>query len=85
MIASESCALRAVGAHFLRDVEPGEILVFSKDGVTSRREHCGTAGKRLCVFEYIYFARPDSVIDGISVHDSRVLAGEILAETHPAD
>ncbi|MBP5410279.1 MAG: amidophosphoribosyltransferase [Lachnospiraceae bacterium] len=85
VIASESCALRAVGAHFLRDVEPGEILVFSKDGVTSRREHCGTAGKRLCVFEYIYFARPDSVIDGVSVHDSRVLAGEILAETHPAE
>ena len=85
VIASESCALRAVGAHFVRNVEPGEILVFTKDGVTSRREHCGTADKRLCVFEYIYFARPDSVIDGVSVHESRVHAGEILAKTHPAD
>ena len=85
VIASETCALRAVGAHFVRDVEPGEILVFSKDGVVSRREHCGTEEKRLCVFEYIYFARPDSVIDGVSVHESRALAGAILAQTHPAD
>jgi amidophosphoribosyltransferase len=83
VVASESCALSAVGAAFIRDVEPGEILVFSKDGVTSRKEHCISAPKRLCVFEYIYFARPDSVIDGVSVHQSRVKAGEILAETHP--
>ena len=76
VIASESCALRAVGAHFVRNVEPGEMLVFTKDGVASRREHCNTAEKRLCVFEYIYFARPDSVIDGVSVHESRVLAGD---------
>ena len=85
VVASESCALSAVGAAFIRDVEPGEILVFSKDGVTSRKEHCASASKKLCVFEYIYFARPDSVIDGISVHQSRVKAGEILAETHPAN
>ena len=85
VVASESCALKAVGAAFIRDVEPGEILVFSKDGVTSRKEHCASAPKKLCVFEYIYFARPDSVIDGVSVHQSRVKAGEILAETHPAN
>ena len=83
VVASESCALRAVGAEPVRDVEPGEILVFSKGGVESRREHCGKKSKKLCVFEYIYFARPDSVIDGVSVHASRVRAGEILAKAHP--
>ena len=85
VVASESCALRAVGAEFVRDIEPGEIVVFSKRGIESHREHCGTKGKKLCVFEYIYFARPDSVIDGVSVHASRVKAGEILAQAHPAD
>ena len=82
--ASESCALHAVGASFLRDVEPGEILIFGPDGIVSRREHCGTKPKKLCVFEYIYFARPDSVIDGISVHAARVRAGTILARERPA-
>ena len=84
VVASESCALRAVGARFVRDVEPGEILVFSREGVTSRREHCGKAPKKLCVFEYIYFARPDSVLDGQSVHAARVRAGALLARTCPA-
>jgi len=81
--ASESCALTAVGAEFVRDLEPGEILVFSKDGIVSRREHCGKAEPAPCIFEYIYFARPDSVIDGVSVHAARLRAGEILAHTHP--
>ncbi len=81
--ASESCALAAVGAEFVRDLEPGEILVFSKDGVVSRWEHCGRAEPTPCIFEYIYFARPDSVIDGVSVHAARLRAGEILAKTHP--
>ncbi len=83
VVASESCALRAVGAEFIRDIAPGEILIFSKDGVTSRREHCGKARKRLCIFEYIYFARTDSVLDGRSVHQARLDAGKVLAETHP--
>ncbi|MCR4771001.1 MAG: amidophosphoribosyltransferase [Oscillospiraceae bacterium] len=83
-VASESCALKAVGAEFIRDVEPGEILVFGRDGVVSRREHCGKAPKKLCVFEYIYFARPDSVIDGRSVHAARLEAGRILARAYPA-
>lgn len=78
-VASESCALNAVGAEFIRDVEPGEILVFGKDGVVSRREHCNKTEKKTCVFEYIYFARPDSVVDGQSVHGARVNAGMILA------
>ncbi len=81
--ASESCALTAVGAEFIRDLEPGEILVFSRDGVVSRREHCEKAEPAPCIFEYIYFARPDSVIDGVSVHAARLRAGEILARTHP--
>ena len=85
IVASESCAITAVGGEVFRDVEPGEILVFSSKGVVSRREHCGTKPKELCVFEYIYFARPDSVIDGVSVHDSRVKAGRILAKAHPVD
>ena len=83
--ASESCAVKAVGAEVIRDVMPGEILVFSKDGVVSRREHCQKKDKKLCVFEYIYFARPDSVIDGVSVHASRITAGKILAKFHPAE
>lgn len=81
--ASESCALSAVGAEFIRDVEPGEILVFSEAGVESRKEHCGRQKRRSCIFEYIYFARPDSVIDRMSVHESRVKAGELLAESYP--
>ena len=81
--ASESCALAAVGAEFVRDLEPGEILVFSRDGIVSRREHCGKAEPAPCIFEYIYFARPDSVIDGVSVHAARLRAGEILARTYP--
>lgn len=85
VVASESCAIHAVGAEVIRDVEPGEILVFTKNGVVSRKEHCKKKDKKLCIFEYIYFARPDSVIDGISVHTARVRAGHILAKTHPVD
>ena len=85
VIASESCALTAVGAEFVRDVLPGEILVFSENGVESRKEHCDRQKRKTCIFEYIYFARPDSVIDGVSVSKSRVRAGEILAENYPAD
>ena len=85
VVASESCAISAVGAEFIRDVEPGEILIFSRDGIVSRREHCNTKKKTLCVFEYIYFSRPDSVIDGRSVHAARIAAGRILAQEHPAD
>ena len=85
VIASESCALKAVGAEFIRDVEPGEIIVFSKNGIVCRKEHCDSKKKKLCIFEYIYFARPDSEIDGVSVHLSRIEAGKILAREHPAD
>jgi amidophosphoribosyltransferase len=85
VVASESCALDALQARFIRDLEPGEIMVFDKNGARSIRDHCGKAEKRTCIFEYIYFARPDSVIDGVSVHEARVRAGECLARRHPVD
>lgn len=79
----ESCALTSVGAELIRDLLPGEILVFSEEGVESRREHCGTQKQKTCIFEYIYFARPDSVIDKISVSAARIQAGKLLAQTKP--
>lgn len=85
VVASESCALSAVGAVFIRDVLPGEIVVFSKENVVSRKEHCNKEKRKTCIFEYIYFARPDSVIDTISVSLSRCKAGELLAESYPVD
>ena len=66
-MASESCALVSVGAKFERDVLPGEILVFDDSGVRSDRIHCGKKERRICVFEYIFFARPDSVIDQVRI------------------
>ena len=83
VVASESCALDAVSAKFIRDIRPGEILVFDQDGARSITDHCGEADGSLCVFEYIYFARPDSVIDGCSVHNARMRAGAFLALEHP--
>lgn len=83
IVASESCALDAVGAEFIRDIKPGEIVVFDKDGVRSIEDHCEKKPCSLCVFEYIYFARPDSVIDGASVHGARLRAGAYLALEHP--
>lgn len=83
IVASESCALDAVGATLIRDVDPGEIVVFERGRVRSIREHCGKSKPSLCVFEYIYFARPDSVVDGASVHQARVRAGALLAIKHP--
>lgn len=82
--ASESCALETVGAEFLRDVLPGEIVVICKDGMRSIGTHVREKNN-ICIFEYIYFARPDSVIEGVSVHHARVRAGEILAECSPVD
>ena len=85
VVASESCAVEATNARFIRDIEPGEILVFSNNGVESIRDHCARAPKKTCIFEYIYFARPDSVVDGVSVHQARLCAGERLAIRHPVD
>ena len=85
IVASESCALDAVGAEFVRDIEPGEIVVFRDGEVRSIRDHCGKAEKSTCIFEHIYFARPDSCIDGCSVHAARLRAGECLAEAYPVE
>lgn len=85
VIASESCALGCVGAEFVRDIEPGEILVFDKGGIRSIRTHCGCSRHAICLFEYIYFARPDSVVDGMSVQAAHHLAGKFLADEHPVD
>lgn len=81
IVASESCALNAVGATPIRDLEAGELLVFKKDGVQSVKENCGKKPERLCVFEYLYTARPDSVIEDCSVHLARKRAGAFLART----
>ena len=85
IVASESCAIDAVGGHFIRDIMPGEILVIGSEGERSITENCNKAKPSMCVFEYVYFARPDSVIDGFSVHQARVQAGRILAKEHPVD
>ena len=85
VFASESCALDAVGARLERDLGPGEIVVVEQGEVRSIRENCVNASSHLCIFEYIYFARPDSVICGQSVHRARVEAGRILAREHPVE
>lgn len=85
VVASESCALDSVGATLIRDVEPGEIVVFEKNGIRTIRDHCKKVERSMCVFEYIYFARPDSVIEGCSVHRARKKAGAFLAKQHPVE
>ena len=85
--ASESCALDAVGATLLRDVKPGEIVVAdAKTGeLRSITDHVGRPDTQMCVFEFIYFARPDSIIEGSSVHEARKQAGRFLAQEHPVE
>lgn len=83
--ASETCALDSIGAEFVRDIEPGELVVVDKNGVRSIDSGCPKVKKSLCIFEYIYFARPDSVVDGSSVHMARQRAGAYLALEHPVD
>jgi amidophosphoribosyltransferase len=85
VVAIESCALDSVGATFIREIEPGEILVFTKDSVKSIKDHCKKKPESLCVFEYVYTARPDSVICERSVHAARKRAGALLAEAHPVE
>ena len=83
VLASETCALDAVGAEYVRDVKPGEIVMLDRDGISSDESLC-TVKPAKCIFEYIYFARPDSYVDGVSVYNSRIMAGKILAQMHPA-
>jgi len=84
VLASESCAIDAVGGEFVRDINPGEIVIINADGVLSFEFGEHTA-KRTCVFEYVYFARPDSVMDKISVQEARLRMGAVLARENPVD
>lgn len=83
IVASETCALDSVGAKFIRDILPGEIVIFDKDEIRTITTHCNIVPKKICIFEYLYFARPDSVIDGKSVHEARLNAGACLALEKP--
>jgi amidophosphoribosyltransferase len=83
-VASESCAFDIIGAELVRDVEPGEIVTLCEEGLQSRRVRPAARGA-FCVFEYIYFARPDSRINGQVLHLARARMGEILAREAPAD
>lgn len=85
VFASESAALDACGAEYIREVEPGEIIVVNNEGVHSIKPDFGEKKKSLCIFEYIYFARSDSFIDGVSVYEARKQAGRILARTYPVE
>lgn len=80
VVASESCALDAVGANFLRDVKPGEIVVIDSNGIQSHMMENIPKKSALCIFEYVYFARHDSIIDGCSVYHARQEAGRLLAK-----
>lgn len=85
-LASESCAIAAVDGEFIRDVRPGEIVTITADGIASDMEMALPEEKHArCIFEYIYFARTDSTIDGINVYHSRILAGKALAESYPVE
>ena len=84
ILASENCALKAIDAEFIRDIQPGEIITITKNGIHSNYDLC--QGKYAhCIFEYIYFARLDSTLDGVSVYDARIRAGKALAKSYPVD
>ena len=87
ILASETCALETIGAQFVRDVEPGEIVTITSKGISSNREMClpDPSKEARCIFEYIYFARPDTVFDGVSVYRSRIQAGRFLAMDSPVE
>ena len=86
ILASETCALDTIGAEFVRDVLPGEVVTIDKDGIKSDTSMCLPKAKEArCVFEYIYFARPDSNFDGVSVYHSRIMAGRFLAMDSPVE
>lgn len=84
VFASETCALDSINAEYVRDIKPGEIVVVDENGLTSYEENCNQKNA-LCIFEYIYFARPDSIVDGQSVHRARLNAGKYLAQETPVE
>ncbi len=86
ILSSETCALETVGAKFVRDVLPGEVVTITKDGIKSDTSMCIEPEKTArCIFEYIYFARPDSRIDDVGVYNSRIMAGRFLAIDSPVE
>ena len=85
VVASETCAFDSIGAEFVRDIEPGELVIIDESGVRSVKTNCTDEKPKLCVFEYVYFARPDSIIEGVSVHRARLKAGEYLWKEHPVE
>ena len=84
ILASETAALSAADAEFVRDVLPGEVVMIDKDGIHSDTSLCGQKTAK-CIFEYIYFSRPDTRFDGISVYNARIMAGRILAQVNPVE
>jgi len=84
IFASETCALDSLGAKFIREIDPGEIVLIKDNKMTSIRTHCGKTSS-LCLFEFVYIARPDSIISGQSVHQARRYAGELLSKESPVD
>ena len=86
IITSETCALETLGAEYIRDIEPGEVVTITKNGIKSDTSMCLPKEQQArCIFEYIYFARPDSHIDGVSVYGSRIRAGKFLAMDSPVE
>ncbi|MGR4064480.1 MAG: amidophosphoribosyltransferase [Vulcanimicrobiaceae bacterium] len=84
-VVSESCALSTIGADYVRELEAGEIVRIDANGIESFKSPIASAKPALCMFEYIYFARPDSLLNGRSVYQARHAMGKALAREHPAD
>ena len=85
VVASETCALDAVGANFVRDVKAGEIVVIDNNGIHSHMMDDLPKQGKTCIFEYVYFARPDTILDGVSVYEARKEAGKLLARNFPVE
>jgi amidophosphoribosyltransferase len=84
VVASEPTSFDLIGADYVREVQPGEMVICDRNGLRSTRPF-GDAQRKMCIFEYVYFARPDSVLDGISVYEARKNLGRALAKEHPID
>lgn len=85
VFSSESCAFDSLGIEFVRDVKPGEVIIINEDGMKSQIVEQAAPKSAMCSFEYIYFARPDSIMEGLEVYTTRFKAGRILSEEHPVD
>lgn len=85
VVASETCVFDSLGIDFVRDIKPGEVVMIDENGLHSDTTHCNKQKPSLCIYEYVYFARPDSVINGRSVHGIRLEIGKLLAKEHPVE